>query len=94
MGRVRGLLLHQSTVEVVEVGKRPHVGIEPIENGHAKNPGPIASTHTTSRVVRPESAEREELLALTHTGKPRAVTFDGTFEARLVALACSEAPPG
>ena len=26
--------------------------------------------------------------------KPRAVTFDGAFEARLVALACSEAPPG
>lgn len=26
--------------------------------------------------------------------KPRAVTFDGAFEARLIALACSEAPSG
>ncbi len=26
--------------------------------------------------------------------KPRAVTFDGAFEARLVALACSQAPAG
>jgi transposase len=26
--------------------------------------------------------------------KPRAVTFDSAFEARLVALACSEAPSG
>ena len=26
--------------------------------------------------------------------KPRAMPFDGAFEARLVALACSEAPPG
>ena len=26
--------------------------------------------------------------------KPRAVTFDGAFEARLVALACSQAPVG
>ena len=26
--------------------------------------------------------------------KPRTVTFDGEFEARLVALACSPAPPG
>ncbi len=25
---------------------------------------------------------------------PRGVTFDGAFEARLVALACSEAPEG
>lgn len=26
--------------------------------------------------------------------KPRAVTFDGAFEGRLIALACSEAPSG
>lgn len=25
---------------------------------------------------------------------PRGVTFDGAFEARLIALACSQAPPG
>ncbi len=28
------------------------------------------------------------------TKPPRAVTFDGAFEARLIALACSEAPEG
>ena len=27
-------------------------------------------------------------------GPPRQMTFDGAFEARLIALACSQAPPG
>ena len=29
-----------------------------------------------------------------HQGPPRQMTFDGAFEARLIALACSQAPPG
>ena len=36
----------------------------------------------------------EGLEAVPLQRKPRAVTFDGAFEARLVAQACSEAPSG
>ena len=36
----------------------------------------------------------EAALARRPQSKPRAVNFDGEFDARLTALACSQAPPG
>lgn len=36
----------------------------------------------------------EAALARKHQRKPRAVAFDGEFDARLTALACSQAPAG
>ena len=54
------------------------------------------SARTVERLKRRFVDQRLEF-ALEHKRRvrsPREVLFDGVFEARLVALACSQAPPG
>lgn len=48
--------------------------------------------HLKKRFV--EEGFEAALVRKSRARPPREVVFDGTFEARLVALACSEAPPG
>lgn len=48
--------------------------------------------HLKKRFV--EEGLEAALVRKSRTRPPREVTFDGAFEARLIALACSEAPPG